>query len=454
MAQIPPRKRMIANPLNESSLAFPVLECLHIVGFVGGVGTMALVNFRLLGVGLTQKSAAQLWRDTMPWTLGGLSLVIVSGFLLFSIDPDVYYLNVAFLLKMLFLVVAILFYYTGVRRAASSRIRAGGGQVAACISLGLWALVLFGGIFIGFTDAKVRPSPYTYPVLLSVHMVALAFFGGMILVTDLRLLGLGMRSYTIAEVVSSLRAPKRFGFVVAAASGALMFASKAGQYSYNRWFWIKLALIGLIAVNYVIFRRSVYRRTAELDRSPQIPGRAKMAAGLSLLLWACVACAGRGPATIKDIMHSMVDPSGDFLFKSVQQIADEHGVTEKAPKTDEEWEDVRERLAVLLEAPDLLTAKGRMAAHPKDRSKNPQVENEPEEVQKLIDAGRPDFIRRASRLHDAAAVAMKAVDAKDKNALFHALDGIDRACEGCHLHYWYPKDQRAQEAARENGNTE
>jgi len=326
--------------------------------------------------------------------------------------------------------------------------------VAACISLILWALVLFGGIFIGFTDAKVSASPYAYPVLLSLHMVALAFFGGMILVTDLRLLGVGMRSYAIAEVVSGLRAPKRLGFVVAAASGALLFDSKAGQYSHNSWFWIKLALIVLIAVNYVIFRRSVYRNAAELDRAPRISGRTKLAAGLSLLLWTGAACAGRGPATIKDIMHSMVDPSGDFLFKSVQQIADQHGVTEKAPKTDEEWEDVRERLAVLLEAPDLLTAKGRMAAHPKDRSKNPQVENEPEEVQKLMDAGRPDFIRRAWRLHDAAAVAMQAADAKDKDALFHALDGIDRACEGCHLHYWYPKDQRAQEAARENGNTE
>src|SRR5262245_21032079 len=38
-------------------------------------------------------------------------------------------------------------------------------------------------------------------------------------------------------------------------------------------------------------------------------------------------------ATIKDIMDSMVDPSGDFMFESVAQIADENGITEKAPKT-------------------------------------------------------------------------------------------------------------------------
>jgi len=160
------------------------------------------------------------------------------------------------------------------------------------------------------------------------------------------------------------------------------------------------------------------------------------------------------PATIKDIMDSMVNPSGDFVFESVQEIADEHGITEKAPKTDAEWEDVRRRLFVLLEAPNLLTMEGRKAARPEDRSSNPQVENEPEEVQKLVDADRPSFVRRARKLQDAAALAMKAVDAKDKDALFHAIEGIDKACENCHLYYWYPNDKRAREAAKEDGITE
>jgi hypothetical protein len=160
------------------------------------------------------------------------------------------------------------------------------------------------------------------------------------------------------------------------------------------------------------------------------------------------------PATIKDIMDSMVDPSGEFVFESVQEIADEHGITEKAPKTDEEWEDVRHRLFVLLEAPNLLTMEGRKVARPEDKSRNPQVENEPEVVQKLLDADRPSFIRRARMLQDAAALAIKAVDAKDKDALFSALDAIDKACENCHLHYWYPNDKRAQEAAKRDGITE
>jgi hypothetical protein len=147
---------LIENPLNQSSLVFPILECLHIVGFVCGVGTIALVNLRLLGVGLTQKSAAQLWSETMPWALGGLCLVIFSGLLLFSIDPDMYYLNYAFLLKMASLVLALLFYYTAVNRAVASGTPGRRGRIVACISLGLWTLVLFGGIFIEFNSSTLN----------------------------------------------------------------------------------------------------------------------------------------------------------------------------------------------------------------------------------------------------------------------------------------------------------
>jgi hypothetical protein len=141
---------LIANPLNESSFAFPILECFHIAGFVCGVGMIALLNLRLLGLGLTHKSSAQLWRDTAPWTLGGLSLVIFSGLLIFSIDPELYFVNHAFRLKMSALILAIVFYYTIIRRAAAADAPTGWSRVAACLSLGLWALVPLGGIFIGY----------------------------------------------------------------------------------------------------------------------------------------------------------------------------------------------------------------------------------------------------------------------------------------------------------------
>lgn len=155
--------------------------------------------------------------------------------------------------------------------------------------------------------------------------------------------------------------------------------------------------------------------------------------------------------TIKDIMDSRVDPSGDFLFESVEDISDKRGITHKAPRTAKQWAAVRRHLHVLMDAPALLTTPGRKAARPEDRSRNPAVENQPEQVQRLLDAQHADFVVRAGRLHDAAAIGMKAAEAKDAKALFRAISGIDKACESCHLHYWYPNDVRAHQAAREEG---
>lgn len=159
-------------------------------------------------------------------------------------------------------------------------------------------------------------------------------------------------------------------------------------------------------------------------------------------------------ATIREIMHTMVDPSGDFVFESVQQISDDKGIHEKAPKSDSEWNEVRHHLTVLQEASELITMESRKVGRPEDTSENPAVELEPAESQKLIDGDRSNFIRRARRLNDAASFAMKAVDAKDKTALLGALDRVDKACESCHLKYWYPNDKAAQQAAKLAGLTE
>ena len=141
---------LIENPLNSSALAFPVLECFHIVGFALSIGTIAIVDFSLLGIGMRRQTPAQLAKDTWLWTLGGLVLMLFSGLLLFSSDPDMYYLNWPFLIKMVFFVSAIVFHYTVHRKAVASDTPPPNGKLVACVSLVLWAGVIFGGIFIGF----------------------------------------------------------------------------------------------------------------------------------------------------------------------------------------------------------------------------------------------------------------------------------------------------------------
>src|SRR5581483_188185 len=133
----------------------------------------------------------------------------------------------------------------------------------------------------------IRGSWYVYPVIMSTHLAGIAVFGGMVLAVDLRLLGLAMRKRPVADVVNQLRWLKRIGFVIVATCGILMLGSKAEEYYYNVFFRTKMLVLTLIFVHALVFRRSVYGRAADFDRAGRIPGRAKLAAALSLLLWMC-----------------------------------------------------------------------------------------------------------------------------------------------------------------------
>jgi hypothetical protein len=162
-------------------------------------------------------------------------------------------------------------------------------------------------------------------------------------------------------------------------------------------------------------------------------------------------CRGRGPesnyrptATIKDIMDSVVDPSADALWDSVETVVGPEGVEEKSPHTDEEWLNVRRNAIRLVEATNLLLMPDRHVARPGEKAENPEVELRPEEIEKRIAEDRAAWISLAHGLYDAALPALKAIDAKSTPGLFEAGDKIDKACESCHLKYWYPPDANRQ----------
>ena len=138
------------NPLNENALVFPILECFHILGFAVTVGTIALVDFRLMGFGLRRQNPTELAKALAPWTLMGLVTVLLSGPMLFSSDPDMYYLNRSFQIKMVLLLLAIVFHYTARRKLLRGELSADLGKAVAGISLALWISVIFAGIFIAF----------------------------------------------------------------------------------------------------------------------------------------------------------------------------------------------------------------------------------------------------------------------------------------------------------------
>ena len=139
----------------------------------------------------------------------------------------------------------------------------------------------------------IREGGLYYPIIGGVHLLAIALFGGMLLAVDLRLLGWGMKSYPVSEVVGQLRAWKQFGFVVVVGSGCLLGWAEPLKLYHSKSFWIKMALLLLVAVHALVFRRAVYSNPARLDEALSMPAEAKLAAALSLILWAGLVLSGR-----------------------------------------------------------------------------------------------------------------------------------------------------------------
>ena len=163
----------------------------------------------------------------------------------------------------------------------------------------------------------LRGSSFSYPVVLSLHMVVLAFFGGLMVLTNLRLLGFAFLDYSLSDVLTRLRVAKRNGLLTMLFLGFLLFGCKAEEYYSNGFFRTKVILLFLLLINFLVFRRSVYDRAADLDKSHILPGRVRLAGGISLLLWISVVCCGRGigylePPYMKNL-HALLNVSSAAL---------------------------------------------------------------------------------------------------------------------------------------------
>lgn len=165
---------------------------------------------------------------------------------------------------------------------------------------------------------------------------------------------------------------------------------------------------------------------------------------VALLCVAASACTSPAPptefratATVKDIMDSVIDPSSDAIWDSVEIVATLDGVEHKQPRTDDEWKVLRREAITLVEASNLLLIPGRQVAKAGETAEDARVDLHPEEIQALIAKDVDAWSKRAHGLHDAAMESLKAIDAKDANALMNAGETLDESCESCHRNYWY-----------------
>ena len=109
-------------------------------------------------------------------------------------------------------------------------------------------------------------------------------------------------------------------------------------------------------------------------------------------------------------MEWVIDPNADVVWDSVKSISNAKGTTEIYPRTDAQWEAVRNSAATLVETGNLLMVEGRA----KDDKQ---------------------WIAYSQRLSRTAEVALKAAQDKNKDALFDAGGNIYNACRACHDKY-------------------
>jgi hypothetical protein len=142
----------------------------------------------------------------------------------------------------------------------------------------------------------IRESDVVFPVIETVHVLAIALLAGTVAIVDLRLLGLILKRERVSQVAGQILPLTWVGFAVMAGSGVLLFLAEAAKSYYNPAFRFKMILLVIAGLNPLIFHRTVYRNVSQWDETAAVPWRARLTAYLSLTLWSGIIVAGRAIA--------------------------------------------------------------------------------------------------------------------------------------------------------------
>lgn len=139
----------------------------------------------------------------------------------------------------------------------------------------------------------IREDDLLFPLIESIHVLAVCLVVGSIAVVDLRLLGIASIRRPVGRLTDAILPITWCAFAVAVAAGGLLFISHAGKYLENGFFVAKLVLIVAAGLNMAVFHLIIGKdmKRWEYDARPPLPAR--LAGGLSLLLWISVVACGR-----------------------------------------------------------------------------------------------------------------------------------------------------------------
>lgn len=139
----------------------------------------------------------------------------------------------------------------------------------------------------------LHESFYMYNWIESLHVMTLAVSLGMLCIIDLRMLGLCLTRVPASMIAERLNRPMLIGFAIMIVTGVILFSAIPVRTTQSLWFRIKFVLLFAALINAVLFHRHMRASIGSWDTAPVPPRRTRVAAGLSLALWAGVVVTGR-----------------------------------------------------------------------------------------------------------------------------------------------------------------
>ena len=151
-----------ATAIRENASLFPWIESVHVLGVTIVIGTVGLIELRLLGLTSLSRPVSRVLKDVLPVTWVAFAVSVFSGFLLFASNATTYASNTFFLVKVVLLAAAGLnafAFHTVVERsiakwdtAARTPIPA---RLSGVFSLVMWIGIVICGRWVGFTLVPV-----------------------------------------------------------------------------------------------------------------------------------------------------------------------------------------------------------------------------------------------------------------------------------------------------------
>jgi hypothetical protein len=143
------------------------------------------------------------------------------------------------------------------------------------------------------TSIAIRESQYFSPYLTVAHVVVMSIVAGLVLMMDLRLMGVANMRTPFSELQRRLFPWQMFGMTLATITGLTLAYSDPMRFYVNIFFWLKMLMLVLAALNAMAFHYTTYFSVAAWDAAPVTPPAARLSGAISIALWSLIIIAGR-----------------------------------------------------------------------------------------------------------------------------------------------------------------